>query len=191
MNPYQVSHLKHLGAGTLDADLQALKTQLNAMTPDTALIGIFTGLFGLASNECLLLTQQAPFAPEPIPQGFEVVRTYHLLATVRPTETQTFDQPGIYVFRFWTLPGKQVDSLIALSQRAWETFEDDFDTEVKALFRQQLRKEEESMLLITWYKNLTAWEASRRPDPGALDYFRQRQALIHSVLPIATRVIQP
>ena len=85
MSHYHVSQLKHLGAGPLDADLQALKTQLNAMTPDTALIGIFTGLFGLASNECLLLTQQAPFTPEPIPQGFEVVRKYHLLATVRPT----------------------------------------------------------------------------------------------------------
>ena len=54
MSHYHVSQLKHLGAGPLDADLQALKTQLNAMTPDTALIGIFTGLFGLASNECLL-----------------------------------------------------------------------------------------------------------------------------------------
>ena len=70
MSHYHVSQLKHLGAGPLDADLQALKTQLNAMTPYTALIGIFTGLFGLASNECLLLTQQAPFTPEPIPQGF-------------------------------------------------------------------------------------------------------------------------
>ena len=187
MSHYHVSQLKHLGAGPLDADLQALKTQLNAMTPDTALIGIFTGLFGLASNKCLLLTQQAPFTPEPIPQGFEVVRKYHLLATVRPTETQTFDQPGIYVFRFWTLPGNQVDELIALSERAWETFEGDFDTEVKALFRQSTPALQETALLITWYKNFAAWEASRQPDPAAANYFRQRQSLIDQAFPIATR----
>ena len=113
-----------------------------------------------------------------------------LIATLRPTSPQVLDQKGIYVFRFWKIAGDQVDKAVQLSSAAWMTFEESFDTEVKALFRQQLKAEEESMLLITWYKNLTAWEASRSPDPAALENFRQRQALMHSVMPIATRLIE-
>ncbi len=187
MSHYQVSQLKHLGAGSLVEDVQGLKTQFKPNTTGTALIGIFTGLFGLASDECLRLTKQATLTPAPITQDFKVVQTHHFRATLRPTQTQSFDQDGLYVFRFWTLPGNQVDALIALSARAWETFEGDFDTEVKALFRQSTPAVQETALLITWYKNFAAWEASRQPDLAAADYFRQRQGLIDQAFPIATR----
>ncbi|MDG1114361.1 MAG: hypothetical protein P8N63_11395 [Pseudomonadales bacterium] len=187
MSHYQVSQLKHLGERSLVDDLQVLRSQFNPNATGTALIGIFTGLFGLASDECLLLTKQPALTPELIPQGFKIVQAHYLSATVRPTPTQSFDQAGIYVFRFWTLPGNQVDALIALSVRAWETFEGDFDTEVKALFRQSTPAIQETALLITWYKNFAAWEASRQPDPAATDYFRQRQSLIDQAFPIATR----
>ena len=115
MSHYQVSQLKHLGERSLVDDLQVLRSQFNPNATGTALIGIFTGLFGLASDECLLLTKQPALTPELIPQGFKIVQAHHLSATVRPTPTQSFDQAGIYVFRFWTLPGNQVDALIALS----------------------------------------------------------------------------
>ncbi len=187
MSHYQVRQLKHLGARSLVEDLQALRSQFDSNTTGGALIGIFTGLFGLASDECLLVTEQATLTPETPMQDFEVVRAHRFSATVRPTQTQSFDQAGLYVFRFWTLPGNQVDQLIALSERAWETFEGDFDTEVKALFRQSTPALNETALLITWYKNFAAWEASRQPDPAAADFFRQRQALIDQAFPIATR----
>ena len=187
MSRYHVSQLKHLGAGSLVEDLQALRTQFDSNTTGATLVGIFTGLFGLASDECLLITKQATLTSDTLMQGFEVVQAHHFSATVRPTQTQSFDQAGLYVFRFWTLPGNQVDQLIALSERAWETFEGDFDTEVKALFRQSTPALQETALLITWYKNFAAWEASRQPDPAAADFFRQRQSLIDQAFPIATR----
>jgi hypothetical protein len=164
-----------------------------SVDPEThQILGCFTGLFGLKSSDCFCLISgpnasaatQKDLAPTILAQT-------SMNATLRPDSPKILSQDGIYVFRFWKIAGDQVDHAVALSAAAWTTFEEGFDTEVKALFRQQVREEEESMLLITWYKNLTAWEASRRPDPRAQDYFRQRQALIHSVLPIATRVIQP
>ena len=56
MSHYHVSQLKHLGAGSLVKDLQTLRTQFDSNTTGAALVGIFTGLFGLASDECLLIT---------------------------------------------------------------------------------------------------------------------------------------
>ena len=56
MSRYQVSQLRHLGERSLVEDLQVLRAQFNPNATDTALIGIFTGLFGLASDECLLVT---------------------------------------------------------------------------------------------------------------------------------------
>ena len=58
MSHYHVIQLKHLGAGSLIEDLQALRTQFDSNTTGAALVGIFTGLFGLASDECLLITKQ-------------------------------------------------------------------------------------------------------------------------------------
>ncbi len=190
MSLYQVCQLKHLGAQSFLADLQALKKRF-VDTTDTnpTLIGVFTGLFGLASDECMLIIKQQTLGPVSIDSTFKVTKAHSFTATVRPTQTQTFDQPGIYVFRFWTLPGSHLAPLIALSEKAWETFEGDFDTEVKALFRQSTKAHQETALLITWYKNFAAWEASRQPDPAAAGYFKERQRLIDQAFPIATRLL--
>ena len=155
------------------------------------ILGCFYGLFGLQSSDCFcLISGPADSAPTQERLNPSTLMQIPLIATLRPTSPQVLDQKGIYVFRFWKIAGDQVDKAVQLSSEAWMTFEEGFDTEVKALFRQQLKAEEESMLLITWYKNLTAWEASRSPDPAALENFRQRQALMHSVMPIATRLIE-
>ena len=178
MGIYRVFQLKHQGnqgnQGLL-ADLQDLKNTFGATRPDSELVGVFTGLFGLASDECLLVIKQQPLRAVSIDSSFTVIKAHTFTATVRPTETQSFDQSGIYVFRFWTL--------------AWATFEDDFDTEVKALFRQSPSAHQETALLITWYKNFAAWEASRQPDPAAASHFRERQRLVDQAFPIATRLL--
>ena len=192
MGIYRVFQLKHQGnqgnQGLL-ADLQDLKNTFGATRPDSELVGVFTGLFGLASDECLLVIKQQPLRAVSIDSSFTMIKAHTFTATVRPTETQSFDQSGIYVFRFWTLAGSQVEPLIALSQKAWATFEDDFDTEVKALFRQSPSAHQETALLITWYKNFAAWEASRQPDPAAASHFRERQRLVDQAFPIATRLL--
>ena len=190
MSLYQVCQLKHLGAQSFLADLQALKKRfVDTTDTDPTLIGVFTGLFGLASDECMLIIKQQTLGPVSIDSTFKVIKAHSFTATVRPTQTQTFDQPRIYVFRFWTLPGSHLAPLIALSEKAWETFEGDFDTEVKALFRQSTKAHQETALLITWYKNFAAWEASRQPDPAAAGYFKERQRLIDQAFPIATRLL--
>ena len=74
MSHYHVSQVKHLGAGSLIEDLQALRTQFDSNTTGAALVGIFTGLFGLASDECLLITKQATLTSDTLMQGFEVVQ---------------------------------------------------------------------------------------------------------------------
>ena len=44
------------------------------------------------------------------------------------------------------------------------------------------------MLLVTWYKDLNVWQASRVPAPEAQQRFIARQALLDSAVPIATRL---
>lgn len=190
MSLYQVCQLKHLGAQSFLADLQALKKRfVDTTDTDQTLIGVFTGLFGLASDECLLIIKQQTLGPVSIDSTFKVIKTHSFTATVRPTQTQSFDRAGIYVFRFWTLAGSHVEPLIALSEKAWKTFEGDFDTEIKALFRQSTPAHQETALLITWYKNFAAWETSRQPRPAAAGYFKERQRLIDQAFPIATRLV--
>ena len=48
MSLYQVCQLKHLGAQSFLADLQALKKRfVDTTDTDPTLIGVFTGLFGM------------------------------------------------------------------------------------------------------------------------------------------------
>ena len=46
-----------------------------------------------------------------------------------------------------------------------------------------------TMLLVTWYANLTVWEQSRHPPPEAKENFLRRHKLTLSALPVATRLI--
>ena len=189
---YTLYHLRYSEALPSPRDWQQ-RAQALALSVDPTtheILGCFNGLFGLKSSDCFCLISgpsgSGPTQTDLVPT---ILARTPMNATIRPYSPKMMSQDGIYVFRFWKIAGDQVERAVELSAAAWKTFEEGFDTEVKALFRQQLREEEESMLLITWYKNLTAWEASRRPDPEAQEYFRQRQALMHSVMPIATRLI--
>jgi len=45
------------------------------------------------------------------------------------------------------------------------------------------------MLLVTWYQDLSVWEASRQPAPEARENFQRRHQLTLSALPIATTLL--
>ena len=151
--------------------------------------GTFVGLFGLATNECYLVTYGETSAAELLNDRFEIIMAREFVPTVRPTEFSPRTEPGIYVFRWFQVNMKDVDEIARLSDTAWNTFEGDFDTKVQGLFVQADRGPDQGeMLLLTWYRNLTVWEESRLPSPEARANFMQRQKLVLEAKPIATRL---
>ena len=110
--------------------------------------------------------------------------------TVRPLVHERRSKPGIYVFRWFSIRNKDVEEIARLSNEAWETFEAGFDTEVQGLFAEVGRaKELGTMLLITWYKDLSVWQDSRAPADAARELFMKRHELTIEATPIATRLI--
>lgn len=155
------------------------------------LFGIFAPLFGLASNELYVVTW-ADHEHEIDAPGLTLVDRKHLVPTARPGEPGPRTEPGIYVFRWFTVPNRNVDEIVRLSTEAWVSFEGGFDTEVQGLFAEANREADTgTMLLITWYRNLAVWEASRQPSPEARQNFMRRAELTVEARPIATRLVTP
>lgn len=152
--------------------------------------GMFPGLFGLRTNEIYWLTDykdDSPFRPG---EGVEVIDKLTLKPTVRPKEFAERTQPGIYVFRWFEVAEEKIDEVVRLSNEAWKSFEGGFDTEVQGLFRVEGHSRY-SMVLVTWYKDLSVWQDSREPAPEARQNFLARQELLDSACPIATRLELP
>ena len=117
--------------------------------------GAFFGLFGIASNELLILTVGDVEQVNDRLLALESVRdaeTLLLEPTVRPISEIPISEQGLYVFRFFEVANRDVDEIAALSKQAWESFEatSDYSAEPKALFRQVDRScERGRMLLLT------------------------------------------
>jgi len=123
--------------------------------------------------------------------GMQVIQTIVLSATVRPTVDEPRSRDGLYVFRWFRVNSSDVQHIAELSEQAWVTFEEGFDTQVQGLFASSDRHETEcSMLLITWYKNFAVWEASRTPSTEAMSLFMRRHELTLEATPIATRLVR-
>ena len=162
---------------------------------DIGLWGRFMGLFGLASNELILVTYGAV---TDIDQklnactSIEDVSTLLLEPTVRPTEDRMRDKEGLYVFRTFSVYHKDVEEIAALSKEAWTTFEtaDEYNAIPQALFCQNDRSAHQgTMLLVTWYDGLNSWQTSRQPPDPAGRNFRSRGQLTLSTKAIATRLV--
>ena len=171
--------------------------------------GMFSGLFGLASNELIVILHNALGAPssaltEPL-RSAQILRTEQLRATVRPAAFTPLAQngsdnkpgnesnKGLYVLRRFRLRPNSVPETVRLSRQAWETFEADstFHTRPLGLFEQTEPNEShyDNMLLVTWYDGFDSWERSRKPAREAQDNFRQRHALTTRTGAIATRLL--
>ena len=157
--------------------------------------GVFHGLFGVASNELIVVSYgDVDHVHDAIGGMDEVVAANTLLLepTVRPTEYAPRTREGLYVFRFFEVEHKDVDEIAALSFEAWKTFEnvDDYEAEPQGLFRQQdTTTATGRMLLCTWYDGLNSWQASRTPPATAGENFRQRHALTKGTVAYATRLL--
>ncbi len=159
------------------------------LSQDTGgVFGTFPALFGLSSNEIYLVTysENGSDTLPTLPDGIRQTSHIQLTPTVRPVVHTPRSTPGIYVFRwFWVNP-TDIDEIVDLSNEAWTLFEGGFDTEVQGLFKGVSDKSR--MLLITWYKDLSVWEASRNPAPEARENFMKRHRLTERALPVCTRL---
>jgi hypothetical protein len=158
--------------------------------------GLFPGLFGLATNEIYWVLMSEETVSDPTSEieasGVNIMNAKTLVPTVRPTMHAPRSEPGIYVFRWFSVKNKDVDEIARLSNLAWATFEAGFDTEVQGLFAEADREDENgNMLLVTWYRNLTVWQDSRLPDQEARDLFQRRHQLTLEAKPVATRLYLP
>jgi hypothetical protein len=164
--------------------------------------GLFFGLLGLASNEVYLVALSeddkifsngtTPLAGLVERHHLSLQECYQLSPTVRPTEHTMRSKDGIYVFRWFDVLNRDVEEIVKLSDEAWTPFEDGFDSEIQGLFAESDRSHEQGkMLLLTWYRNFSVWEASRRPAKEARERFRRRHDLTIETLPIATRLYFP
>ena len=86
--------------------------------------GAFFGLFGIASNELLILTLGDVDQVNDRLVALGSVRdaeTLLLEPTVRPTSETPLSREGLYVFRFFEVAHRDVDQIAALSQACLES----------------------------------------------------------------------
>lgn len=189
---------------TAGRNFQTLADELEATTlPAIAREGgrkwmLANGLFGLWTNEVILVTtwpreaDAASVLAANLPAGASVVEARDMVATARPLTDAPPSKPGIYVHRLFGVDGTDVERFVALSDEAWNTFENTFDykAEPQGLFRMREHPETGGqMLLITWYERLESWERSRTPAPEAAENFRERAMLTKRSMAIATRLV--
>jgi hypothetical protein len=197
MNNYHLFRIKDPESNSLHDLLEQLSRHLMPRLDADNLThyGFFSGLFGLAGNEIYWIVygeRQTWSASAEIEKlGLQVVQSIVLSATVRPTVHEPRSRDGLYVFRWFHVKSGDVEHIAELSEQAWVTFEEGFDTQIQGLFASSNRQEPEcSMLLITWYKNFAVWEASRKPSVEARDLFMKRHELTLEATPIATRLVR-
>lgn len=183
---YQIKDPSRPGPAGLVTAIEDMREQIERN--GAGVFGVFGSLLGLASNQVYLVTFGESELDIQLPSPFERVSTTTLKPTIRPVSHQPVTEPGVYVFRWFRVSSKDVHDIVQLSGEAWPTFEEDFDTRVQGLFVQDT-PEPDTMLLITWYRNMAEWEASRQPRPEARENFLKRHQLTHSALPIATALM--
>ena len=169
---------------------------LSALEGHQHLWGTFRGLFGLAANQLFVVTSKSS---NNLPGVVLAHAEWH--ATARPQSTTALTKPGLYVFRRFQVLQENVEEVVALSQQAWQTFENDasYASEPVALFRKEDSKtlskanNDEGKIvdlqLITWYDGFSSWSKSRTPHPEAAKNFQRRWALTVSTNAIATNLV--
>ncbi len=201
MTTYELLRVKDTNSNGILNMVKTINTRIltEAKASGYSLYGIFFGLFGLATNELYLMATREDIGPSsegttPLSKlitdhNFSLRESYLLTPTVRPTEHTTRTKGGIYVFRWFDVYNRDVEEIVKLSDEAWVTFEGGFDSEVQGLFAERDRSHERGkMLLLTWYRDLSVWEASRRPPEEARERFLKRHNLTIESIPIATRL---
>lgn len=157
--------------------------------------GAFHGLFGVASNELIVVAYgEVGDVENALVRHPDIVaaETVLLEPTVRPTTHEPRTREGLYVFRFFEVAHKDVDEIARLSFEAWQDFEnvDRYRAIPQGLFRQQdISAPSGRMLLCTWYDGLGSWQESRTPPGPARERFQRRHTLTQGTIAYATRLL--
>lgn len=178
--------------------IEAITDSDHALLKPATPWGLFRGLFGIGSNEVVVVLSGDDEALDAAErqlgrlEGVSIASSYRLEPTVKPTDPSPLTTPGLYVLRFFDIDHGDVDEIAALSSEAWLTFTnpDGYQAEPYGLFCEADRtKRRGTMLLVTWYDGFGSWEASRSPAPEARANFQRRYLLTAGTRAYATRLI--
>ena len=148
-------------------------------------VAVFSPLLGFASNTVLALFPElegdAALAATRVEGAVSTVRT-RLSPTARPSEHDRPPHGGVYVHNWFNIDASAVDEFLALSTEAWPDFEARFDARIFGLFLAEETEIDRSQdarrfLLMTRYKDLGEWQASRDPTSEAMKIFARRREL--------------
>ena len=135
--------------------------------------GIFRGgMFGLKTNQIAILSAWSDVADG---HGYlddfardanlELRAQEDLVATVRPSEPSVIEEPGVYVIRWLSMRTHDIAEYTELCLKTWPRFEAGGTQRCYGVFRPTESADRSTMLMLTWYRNLAAWEHSRQLDP--------------------------
>lgn len=193
---YCFLHLRGPGRDVVELRTRLLGEVFPAWRQDAVVVwGVWSGLFGVASNELLVVAAAADQRSiEDFTQalgGIEMRDSLLLSPTVRPADDAPRAKAGLYVFRFFDVANPDVAEVVRLSAEAWKTFENTsaYQSEPQGLFSQSGATGVGRMLLVTWYDGLESWQTSRRPAPEAMDNFLRRRELTRGTVALATSLV--
>lgn len=164
------------------------------------LYGIWIALFGLASNQLVLMTNwheeegsmQKVERTLSAAQWIKNFDHHTVVPTARPKTSEPPRRQGLYVHRWFTVEPRHVQEVVDLSAEAWETFEKTFEVEVVGFFRTVNETADDvQLMLLNWYPNLAAWEKSREfeRDNASKQRFNRRFQLSKTTKAIATSIV--
>lgn len=148
-------------------------------------VAVFSPLLGYPSNMVLALFPQLEdddaLAVTRMDGAVATLRT-RLRPTARPAEGAWPAQGGVYVHNWFNIDASAVESFLALSVEAWPDFETRFEARIFGLFladatELDVSQEARRLLLMTRYRDLGEWQASRDPTTEAMAIFARRREL--------------
>ena len=161
--------------------LAAARLKASAVAP----VAVFSPLLGYPSNTVLALfpaleaeAAQAVARTEGVASS---VRT-RLSATARPVAGAAPVPGGVYVHNWFHIDADAAEAFVALSVEAWPDFEARFEARIFGLFLAEASETDldhgaRRLLLMTRYRDLGEWQASRDPTTEAMKTFARRREL--------------
>ena len=152
-------------------DVPALREAVTAAGGLTC--GIFRGgMFGLKTNQVAALSAWSGVGNgraclDEFASGtdLELRAQEDLVATVRPSEPSAIEAPGVYVIRWLSMRADDIAEYTRLCLETWPRFEAGGTQKCYGVFRPIEPNGSCTLLMLTWYRDLTAWERSRQLDP--------------------------
>ncbi len=130
--------------------------------------GIFRGgLFGLKTSQIsMLLAWESAVPPDfdsrlCVQTSSLLIRSGQFRSTVRPQRPETISRAGFYVIRWLEMHPADILEYTQLCLETWPAFEADGTARCFGVFRPLEDSDPVTLLMLTWYHNLDAWERSR------------------------------